>query len=447
MLGGLAVGGVELGGLVGVVARDRRLLVVTGLGLEDQVVGRAGRHLPADAVEQQLGGGVVVDLVGEADASHQAVQRPRLRLGGRGLAAVGLAAVRRGGPLVVVAPAGRPVAVEVDAVGAGDLAVGVVVAQVLAPQPVALGEGVVVAVGVGHRDEPQLGAAEQLAQVTVAGVALDDVAEQAQVHLRGDPLPGVLGRGVEDRGPGAVTHLPRAAGHLDGVERLALEGGAQRDQLGQGGVLASDLAELVADAARLAVGLEDRRLLLLGEQPRDRLAVDPLLLQGDARGDQLVGHLLGHHHLDADPAVGARLAGGRQVLAVQARAAQIGDLAPGELADVHARAGAVRLGRWGRGARPRHRGGEPGGQHEGEEEGDGGGSAHGGLRGPCARGEARRSHRTPRPPPCHPPTWGGRGPRHGAVGLRRWLSLSKPSHRRRPSVELVETPPSGCAVG
>ncbi len=58
------------------------------------------------------------------------------------------------------------VAVEIHPVGDGDLSVAVVVAQVLAPQPL-IGEGVLIAVGVGHRYDPHLNAVEQ---VCYAGV-------------------------------------------------------------------------------------------------------------------------------------------------------------------------------------------------------------------------------------------------------------------------------------
>ena len=88
---GVAVGGVELGREVRVIARDRRVRVVTGHRLGDHVVGRRRRDLPAGAVEQQLGGRVVVDEELEADAAGEHVQRLRLGLGVRARAAVGLA--------------------------------------------------------------------------------------------------------------------------------------------------------------------------------------------------------------------------------------------------------------------------------------------------------------------------------------------------------------------
>src|SRR5690606_3254578 len=53
---GVAVGDVQLGGLVGVVAGDGRLGVVAGQRGREQVVGAGRVDLPAVAVQQQLGG-------------------------------------------------------------------------------------------------------------------------------------------------------------------------------------------------------------------------------------------------------------------------------------------------------------------------------------------------------------------------------------------------------
>ena len=80
---GVPVGGVELGGDVRVVALDGRVLVVAGHGLVDDVVRGRCRDLPAGAVEQQLGGRVVVDEELEADPSDEGLERLRLRLGVR----------------------------------------------------------------------------------------------------------------------------------------------------------------------------------------------------------------------------------------------------------------------------------------------------------------------------------------------------------------------------
>jgi hypothetical protein len=97
---------------------------------------------------------VVVDEELRVDALDEHVQRLRLGLGVRARPTVGLVGRVGRGAFVVVAPAVVEVAVEVDAVARRDLAVAVVVAQVLAPQPLAFLEREVVAVGVGDGDDP-----------------------------------------------------------------------------------------------------------------------------------------------------------------------------------------------------------------------------------------------------------------------------------------------------
>ena len=201
---------------------------------------------------------MVVDEELEADPRHQAVDRPGLGLRGGTGSPVGLTARLGRRALVVVAPLGREVAVEVDAVVGGDPAVAVVVAQVLAPQPVAGCEREVVAVGVGDRDEPQLGRVDQLGDRRVGAVAVDDVVGEAAHHLRRDPLPGVLGAEVERRRPAAVTDAAGVPGHLEGDDVLALHRLADRDQLGDVRMLGGELLELVLQAARRAVGPEHR---------------------------------------------------------------------------------------------------------------------------------------------------------------------------------------------
>jgi hypothetical protein len=150
---GVAVGRVELGAELRDVPRHGRLVGIPEDRLVDEVVRARGERLPADAMQQQLGGGVPVDRELRPDPGVEADLGLRLRLGSRGRTAVGLAGRVRGRALVVVAPLVGEVAVEVDAVLGGDLPVAVVVAQVLAPQPVALGEREVVAVRVDHRQE------------------------------------------------------------------------------------------------------------------------------------------------------------------------------------------------------------------------------------------------------------------------------------------------------
>ena len=202
---GVAVGGVELGGDVRVVARDGRVVVVAGERPIDDIVGRRGGHLVPDAVEQQLGRGVVVDEEVEVDAGEQCVERLRLRLAVGRRPAVGVAHRVGRGALVVVAPVGGEVAVEVDAVAERDLAVAVVVAQVLAPQPIPLGEGEVVPVDVLHREEPQLAGVDEVGDLLVGPVAVQHVMHEPAHHLGRDPLTRVLGAHVHDRGTAPVA--------------------------------------------------------------------------------------------------------------------------------------------------------------------------------------------------------------------------------------------------
>ncbi len=197
----VAVRGVQLGGQVRVVTGHRWAGVGAGQRLVHQVVRGRRVHLESGPVQQQLGRGVVVHVEGEAHPLGEAVQGAGLRLGRRTGSAVGLARRLRRRALVVEAPVGREVPVGVDPVDGGDAAVGVVVAQVLAPEAVALGEGEVVTVGVRHRQEPQLVGVHQPAQGRVRGVAVENVVKEAADHLRGDPLPGVLRPVVEHSRP------------------------------------------------------------------------------------------------------------------------------------------------------------------------------------------------------------------------------------------------------
>src|SRR5690606_21351727 len=138
--------------------------------------------------------------------------------------------------LVVVAPLVRVVAVEVHAVARGDLAVPVVVPQVLAPEALTLGAGEVVAVRVGDRHEPQVGAVHDPGDALVVPVAGQHVVEQAPDHLRRDPLTGVLGADVDSRGARPVTGGPGVAADLHGNDVLALSGLPDRHELGDVGV-------------------------------------------------------------------------------------------------------------------------------------------------------------------------------------------------------------------
>ena len=125
---GVAVGRVELGRDVGVIAGYCRVVVRADHGFVDHVVRRRRVDLPADPVEQELRRGVVVDEELEPHVGEQAVQRLGLRLGARARATVGVTGGVRRGALVVPAPLDREVPVQVHAVADGDLAVTVVVA-------------------------------------------------------------------------------------------------------------------------------------------------------------------------------------------------------------------------------------------------------------------------------------------------------------------------------
>lgn len=222
--------------------------------LVHDVVGRVGGHLPADPVEEELSGGVVVDAVREADPLLEGVQGLGLGLGARSRTAIGLAGGVGGRALVVVAPLVGEVAVEVDTVAHGDGAVAVVVVEVLAPQAVvgAL-EGVVVAVGVGRQDEPQLGGVDDLLDALVGLVVVDVVVEQPPGHLRCDPLARVLVGHVEDGGFGAVLGLLRVLGQLEREDVLAVHGLADGDELGEAGVGLGGGEELLLEPAASAV--------------------------------------------------------------------------------------------------------------------------------------------------------------------------------------------------
>ncbi len=154
----------------------------------------AGRLiLPALRPQQQLGHRVVVHQEGEVDPLQEPLHGPRLRLGGGACAPVGGVAGAEVGTLGVVAPVGVEVAVGVHAVVVGvDDAVLVVVAQVLAPHALVGLERVLVAVGVGHQDEPELAAVHEVGDVGIDAVLIHEVVHQPALDLEADPLAGVL---------------------------------------------------------------------------------------------------------------------------------------------------------------------------------------------------------------------------------------------------------------
>jgi hypothetical protein len=197
------------------------------------------------------------------------------------------------------------VAVRVDAVADLGHAVSVVVAQVLPPQPHVV-ERVLVPVGVGNREEPELGRLEQLADLAVVGPPLVDVVvHQPPVDLGGDPLPGVLGGAVEDRRPRAVRRAASTLGQLDRDDLAALCGVAEDLELHQLGVVARRGVELVADASRLVVRAPDGEAAgrLRGCELPDRpAALDALELHVDAVPPEPVGLGLVEDHVELDTA-------------------------------------------------------------------------------------------------------------------------------------------------
>ncbi len=279
----VTVGGVEVRPHARVRVRDRRVrLLGAGDRAEDRLVRLVGVELPAGRPQQQRAVGVVVLVPGEADPPHEAVERLGLGLGGRAGAAVCLRRRDRARALVVVAPVRRVVAVRVDAVDVVDLAVAVVVAQVLAPQAVGRREGVVVAVGVGDHHEPQLAGVDELGDLlgleaehglavgaerrALLAVVVQEQAHGAAAGLGGEPLARVLGGRVEDRRPRAVTAVAGVLGHLHRVDRHTADGLADDLQLGDVAVLGRELLELGDDVVGRVAGV--RRELDVGAQVR-----------------------------------------------------------------------------------------------------------------------------------------------------------------------------------
>ena len=135
--------------------------------------------LEALRVEQQLGRGVVVLLEDRVDLVEERLHRLGLGLGGRRRAAVGL-----GRRVAARSPRCRGPS-STRSCGSGRRrrrasidAVVVVVAQVLAPQAVAGGERVLVAVGVVDADEPQLGGVDELRDLEAGARALAVVVDE-----------------------------------------------------------------------------------------------------------------------------------------------------------------------------------------------------------------------------------------------------------------------------
>ncbi len=141
---------------------------------------------------------------------------------------------------------------------------------------------------------------------------------ESPVHLGGDPLPGVLGRAVQHRRPGAVGDAPGALGQLQRDDLATLVGVAEHHELDQLRVVLREAVELVADAPILVPRPPDVEpgRGLLGSQLPGGLAV-LVLLDLDIQAARLESLRLarGEHDVDAHaglgvPAVGDVEAGG-----------------------------------------------------------------------------------------------------------------------------------------
>jgi hypothetical protein len=255
------------------------VVVIACQGRHQRRVGGQRLHLPALGIEDQLGERVVVDLELEADAVLERTHRLDFGLGRGARAVVGLG--RRVGrrALEVVVPVRRPVAVGVDAVDVLGEPAAVDVPQVLAPQARALvDEGVVVAVGVDHRNEPQLTRLQQALDRLVGLVlaVVEDVLEQTALGLGRDPLARVLHGVVEDRRTATVGDVVRALCDLVRHDRLPEDRVADDLLLDHARVL---LGELVVEGLEVDVGRRARAGARCGLQapwPEDVVAVGRL---------------------------------------------------------------------------------------------------------------------------------------------------------------------------
>ena len=244
-----AVRDVQVGTDARVVSRDRRLRVRPGQRDVDRVVRRRRLHLEAPHVEQQRTVGVVRDHEAIVESLQEVLDRHRLGLGRRSRPAVGIARELGGRSLVVVVPLLVVVAIQVDAVADRDLAVAVVVAQVLAPKPLGV-ERVLIAVRVRHEDEPELARIDEVRHLGVLAVVVDEVMKETAVDLGRDPLARMNGRHVEDVRSRPVCELSRVLGHLEGDDLPPLARVADHLELHERGILLGDLVELVANPSR-----------------------------------------------------------------------------------------------------------------------------------------------------------------------------------------------------
>ena len=255
VVGRLAVGDVErVRRLPRVEARDRGVGIGASGGDVERIVGVERPDLPTLRIQKPFTERVQVRLEARLDAVDQPLHRLGLRLGGRAGTAVGLVRRIRRRSLVVVAPVLLEVAVRIDAVADRDLPVAVVVAQVLAPQPLVV-ERVLVAVGVRGDHEPQLRRLEQVLDLLVVRPpAVDVVVQQAPVDLEADPLARMLVRRIEDRRARSVLLAARALRELQGDQLATLLCRPEDLELDELRVVLSHVVELVADAPRFVPG-------------------------------------------------------------------------------------------------------------------------------------------------------------------------------------------------
>ena len=290
VVGRLAVRHVQrVGGLPRIEARDGGVPVGAAERHVQRVVRVEGPDLPALRIEEPLAERVDVRVELRPDSVDESRQRPRLGLRGGGGTAIGLVRRIRGRPLVVVAPVLGVVAVGVHAVGGGYLAVAIVVAQVLAPQALMV-VGVLVAVGVRRDDEPELRALEQPPDLPIIGApAVDEVVQQATVHLDRDPLARVLVGRVQHRRPRPVA-LP--AGTLRDLQRdylATLIRPSDYVEVDYLGVFASHPVQLVSDSPRLVPGPVDVEAAdrlrggLRAHRPASPVALQPHLDAGSSQ--------------------------------------------------------------------------------------------------------------------------------------------------------------------
>ena len=237
-----------------------------------------------------------------AESLQDVLDRHRLGLGRRTRPAVGIARDLRGRSLVVVVPLLVVVAIQVDAIADRDLAVAVVVAKVLAPEPLGV-ERVLIAVRVRHEDEPELARVDEVRHLGVLAVVVDEVMEETAVDLGRDPLARMDGRHVEDVRSCPVCELFGVLGHLEGDDLPPLSRVADHLELHERGILPRELVELVANPSLFvprppdgeAVGCLLGSLLLHGQAVLVSLELEPDPLGRDAvagagRQDEVDAH-------------------------------------------------------------------------------------------------------------------------------------------------------------